>query len=1050
MIAWFARNSVAANILMLLILFAGFSALRSGDVAVEFFPELDVKVVTVSMSLRGATPAEVEEQIIMRIEEAIYDLDGIESLRSIANEGGGRVDVEVADGFSMRVLADDIKSRVDAISTFPEDAENLLVTTPQGDNTAVSVILSGNLHERELHSLSEKIRDEMALLEGISQVEISGVREYEIAVEISENTLQEYGMTIEQVAQAIGQGSVDLSAGTIKSSSGEILLRTKGQAYVMEDFQKIVLRTRPDGSRLTVGDIATVIDGFEEEPFIARFNGAPAATVNVFFSPGQNLLKIADIVKGFVEQRADSLPPGAELTLWRDRAVTVRGRLNTLVTSATFGGILVFVLLTMFLRPQLAFWVCVGIPVAFMGGVALMPFTGVTINIISLFAFILVLGIVVDDAIVTGENIYRHLREGRAPGEECVIMATEEVAGPVTFGVLTTVAAFIPLFFLEGQRGDIFFGIPAIVIPVLLFSLIESKLVLPSHLKHMKVGREASTLGFFSRLQQGVARSLERFVERVYAPVLDWVIRYRYLTLALFLMPIIIIVGLAKSNRMKFVFFDRIGSETTTCNLEMPIGTPFESTEPYIDRIRDVAKELQTKYIDPNTGESVIKYILVTKGGEGLSRGESSGGKPHRGEVALRLIPPEDRTIDVSTDEIVRAWRAGIGVIPGAEVLSFKAHIGRQGAAIELEIKGDNFEQIGVGVAALKERMATYVGVFDIRDDSQNGKAEIQLKLTPRGELLGITMNDLARQTRGAFFGIEAQRVQRGRDDVRVMVRYPLDERKSEENLETMRVRTPAGVEVPLSEVANLEMGTSYSSITREDRKRTVSVEAELDEEVADILVIIDELKYFMDDFVAKNPGLSYAFDGELKDDQKASSSLRRGIWFTAIAIFSLLAIPFKSYLQPLIVMSVIPFGLVGAFIGHMIMGLTLSMMSLFGMLALAGVIVNDSLVLVDYINKKIKGGMPMQEALRNAGRARFRPIILTSLTTFFGLMPLIFERSTQAQFLIPMAVSLGFGILFATFVTLLLVPITYLFLEDSVRALRSYWDWQRPKRRTT
>jgi multidrug efflux pump subunit AcrB len=1040
-IPWFAKNGVAANLLMFGILLAGIRALYVGEIPVEFFPEIEENVVTVSMSYRGATPSEVEQQVVVRIEEAIYDLEGIENLRSEASEGNGSVMVEVAKGYSAREMADDIKARVDAISTFPGESENLQVRTPQGNSTAVSVLVAGDLVEGELRHLAESVRDEMAGLPGISQVEISGVRRYEIGVEVSENTLQEYGLTLGAIAQAIERSSVDLPAGSIKTSGGEVLLRTKGQAYGKDDFEDIVLLTRPDGSRLTIGDIGTVIDGFEENPFIARFNGIPAAVVNVFYTSDQNLLAIADTAKKYVNDKAKNMPPGSEITLWSDRSSSVRERLNTLKSSAISGGILVFIVLTLFLRFQLALWVCVGIPVAFMGAIALMPYIGVTINIITLFAFILVLGIVVDDAIVTGENIYTHLRNGEE-GLEAVITGTQEVSTPVTFGVLTTIAAFIPLLIIEGRWGEIFYGIPAIVIPVLIFSLIESKLILPSHLKHMKTGRDPAKLSFFPRMQHGIARSLERFVEKAYEPFLEVALRQRYLVFALFTACVILVVGLISSNRIRRVPFPTVNSDTATVNLEMPIGTPFEVTEPHLDRILAEAEKLREKYNVPGDPR-VIEYILSTKGGSGLSRGRAGGGSPNRGEVAIRLVDEEYRDNKIGVNQLVAEWRKNIGPIPGAEELSFRFARGGGGDAIEVEIKGLDFEVIGKAVAELKEHLATYEGVVDIRDDTQHGKEEIQLALKPTAEQLGLTTEMLASQTRHAFFGQEAQRVLRSREDIRVMVRYPLEERQSIENLENMRIRAPDGSEVPLSEVADIMIGRAYSSIVREDRKRTISVFADIDKDIADVPAIQQSLARFVDDLIVKYPGIIYQFGGEIEEQQKTNHSLYLGVLFTIFAIYALLAIPFASYIQPLIVMSVIPFGLIGAVLGHLVMGLPLSQMSMFGMLALSGVIVNDSLVLVDYVNRKRADGILIHDSVRTAGAARFRAIILTSLTTFFGLVTLIFERSAQAQFLVPMAVSLGFGILFATAVTLILIPVNYLILEDIRNALSRYWKWQ-------
>ncbi|MEM0896395.1 MAG: efflux RND transporter permease subunit [Verrucomicrobiota bacterium] len=1052
LISWFARNSVAANLLMVFIIIAGVQALRSGKIPVEFFPEFEPDEVIISIAYRGASPAEVEEGVVTRIEEAINNVEGVARVVSIAREGAATVVVEVIEGYDLRQLQDDIKARVDAISTFPPDTENLLVRLPQGQNVGVSAILAGDLSERELRNLAEIIRDEINALPEISQVELAGVRNFEIGIEVSENTLQEYGLTLDDVAAAVRRGSVDLPAGEIFTSAGQVLVRTKGQAYVQEDFENITLRTSEDGTRLRIGDIAEVKDGFVENKIIARFNGKPTAVVNVFYSGEQSLLKVAEVVRDYIQERKETMPPGVELDLWRDRSITIDGRLQTLINSAILGGILVFGLLALFLRIELAFWVCIGIPVCFLGAIALMPTLGVTINIISLFAFILVLGIVVDDAIVTSESIYVHLRKEK-DGTAASIKGAQAVAIPVTFGILTTVAAFAPLLNVSGRRGEMFYGIPAIVIPVLLFSLVESKLVLPAHLKHIRTHRKFDRertgirrlLDNIERLQQRVARSLEQFVEKVYTPLLEKTLHNRYIAASIFVAMLVLVVTLISSHRVKYVPFPRVSSETVSVNLQLPLGTPFEVMAGHIDHIHAKALEMRDHLIDPNTGETIVENVLVTKGSRGLSRGDG-GTTTHIGEVSIRLIAPEDREWQIETQEIVKEWRQRIGPIPGAEQLGFRAEIGRGGDPIEVQIESDDFDELQLAAEELKQFLNNFTGVFDVKDDFEVGKEEIQLKIKSEAEHLGLTQDDLARQVRQAFFGEEAQRIQRGRDDIRVMVRYPREERESLENLESLRIRTPDGAEVPFANVAEAVMDRAYSTIVRINGRRQIDVSADIEKDVVNAPALEEAMFDRLAEMQTRYPGLTYSLDGEIRDRRDANESLLVGVVFTLLAIYALLAIPFRSYVQPLIVMSVIPFGLIGAVLGHMLMGKALSMFSTFGMLALSGVIVNDSLVLVDYVNQRRREGMSVFEAARRAGAARFRAIILTSLTTFFGLIPLLLEKSTQAQFLIPMAISLGFGILFATFVTLLLVPVNYLMLEDLRKLVGRYWHWQTGK----
>ncbi len=1021
MIAWFARNAVAANLLMVVILAAGLHAVTQ-RIPLEVFPSFEPQVISISVPFRGATPSDVEEAVITRVEEAIFDLEGIKELRATAVEGRAGIAVEVDKGFDPREVLDDVKNRVDAIATFPAEADRPIYSLAKRRREVISVVVSGDLPERELRRYGELVRDDIAALPGITQVELQAVRPYEIAVEVSENVLHQYGLTFDDVAAAIRRASLDLSAGSIRTSGGEVLLRTKEQAYVDEDFASILVKSRPDGTRLTLGDIARVRDGFEENPVHASFNGKRAVVVEVYRVGDQNAIEVAEKVKAYVASAGQRFSPAVALTYWRDSSRIVKSRLNTLIDSAVLGGALVFGLLALFLRFSVALWVCVGIPIAFAGALALLPTLGVTINIISLFAFILVLGVVVDDAIVTGENIYTHLKRGEPPGE-AVVTGTREVAVPVTFGVLTTVAAFVPLLLIEGHRGQLFAQIPMIVIPVLLFSLVESKLILPAHLRHLDVTRPE---GLLVRLQQRVAGALEAFIKRLYQPALAAALRERYLTLSLFVGVAIVVYAMVSAGHVNFVFFPRVQSETARATLVMPPGTPFETTERHIERITRAAQAIQAEHMDAR-GTGVVLGIMSFVG----STGGSGAGRSHVGQVMFQIQAPEERASQVSSSDLVREWRRRIGIIPGAESLNFRAEIGRGGDPLDVRLSGRDVGQLNAMAQAVKARLRTYPGVFDVEDSFERGKEEMRISIRPEAQLLGLSAEHLARQVRQAFFGAEAQRIQRGRDDVRVMVRYPLDERRSLANLESMYIRTPQGVEVPFSEVAQLSMGRGYSVIKRIDRRRVVDVTADVNKETANVEAIKRDLETFLAGIEARFPEVRYTLEGEAREQRESFASLRLGLAFVLFVIYALLAIPFRSYLQPLIVMSVIPFGVVGAILGHVVLDMNLSILSYMGMLALVGVVVNDSLVLVDYVNRRRAEGMALIDAVRTAGVARFRAVLLTSLTTFAGLTPLIFEKSTQAQFLIPMAVSLGFGILFATLITLVLVPINYLVLED-------------------
>ena len=1020
MIAWFTRNHVAANLLLISIVLGGLFSLSS-KLPLEVFPSFVSDRINISVSLRGSTPEDAEKGVTIRIEEALQDLEGIKQISSRSSEGASQVSVEVDTGYDERELLADIKSRVDAINTFPADAEKPVIGLIQRKREVIAVTVSSDYNEKETLEYAEQVRDELLRIPAITQVELSGVRNYELAIEVSQDTLRQYDLTLAQISSAIANSSSDISAGNLKTEGGDVLIRSKGQAYRKDEFASIVIKNQADGTIIRLSDIATINDDFEETPVRTRFNGKQAAFIDVYRIGPQSAIEVADAVKNYITSEQANLPQGFYLSYWDDDSEVVKSRIATLTSNALQGGILVLGLLTLFLRPAIAFWVFIGIPVSFMGAFMAMAAFGVTINVISLFGFILVLGIVVDDAIVTGENVYTHLKTAKS-GEEAAIKGTQEVATPVTFGVLTTVAAFLPLGFIEGARGAIFAQIPVVVIPVLLFSLIESKFVLPAHLKYIKLRQQKGKGSKLEQLQQRFADGFEHAILKYYQPVLGLALRNKLATVSLFMGVFLIILTMITSGWTKFIFFPRIPSETVRVNLTFPAGTPFEVTNKYIIDMSDKARELQRKYQDEETGQSIILNILASTGGR--------GGAANSGSVRFEITPAEQRESDIGSRELVKEWRQLIGVIPGAESLTFRAEIGRSSNPIDIQLSGNSITTLQTVAEQIKQRLATYPSVFDIADSMSDGKEELQIELTEQGLALGLNRVDVSRQVRNSFFGVQVQRIQRGRDDVRVMVRLPIDERRSVADLKDILIQTPNGGRVPLSHVATLVPGQSPSTITRIDRYRTLNVSADVEKTDTNMTVLQADLKTYLDELVQQYPGVSHSLEGEAKEQRESFGSLLWGMVFVFFVIYGLLAIPFKSYLQPLVVMSIIPFGMIGAVIGHWIMAMELTIMSLLGMLALIGVVVNDSLVLVDFINKKRSEGLDLMEAVKTAGVARFRPVMLTSLTTFIGLMPLLFEKATQAQFLIPMAVSLGFGIIFATFITLLFVPVNYMLME--------------------
>ncbi|NOR69754.1 MAG: MMPL family transporter [Methylomarinum sp.] len=1031
MIRWFTYNDVAANLLMLLIILAGLYALPT--IPMEVLPRYESDVINIRIANPGATPEEMERDVVMRVEEAIHDLEGIKEIISTAVEGTSTVDVEVARGYQARELMDDLKARIDAINHFPEDIERPDLKVAQRNHDVISVVLSADMSEADLRRLGEKVRDDIAALNGISQVELTGVRPYEIAIEVSEQQLQRYGLTFEEIARAINRSSLNVSTGTIKSKGGDILLSSRGQAYSQEDFEKIVIRSAEHGIRLVLGDIATVTDGFMEGNLASVYQGKAAVMIDITRVGNENAIAIADAVKQYINQAQQGLPANIEISYWRDRSKIIKGRINTLLKSACQGGILVFLLLTIFLRLSVALWVCVGIPVSFLGVLAIMPLLGVTINVNTVFAFIMVLGVVVDDAIVTGENIYRHLQQQVGDSVEATIAGVKEVAAPVTFGVLTTVVAFVPMLSIEGRRGQMFAFIALIVIPALLFSLLETKFILPAHLKHCQPINRSSANNWLEKLQNVCGDQLAHFITVYYRPFMVLAVKQRYFTGAVFFGTSLIILSLVIGGHIGFTFFPRIESEVARAKLTMPVGTPYELTDRYTRQIANAAQTLQQRYINEVDGKSIIKAVYSVTGQS--DRGGNP--QPQEGRVMFEVEPPESRVPNIPVSRLVREWREQIGTIPGVEDLNFRAEIGHGGSPVDIQLKSNDLQQLEGFAKEIKIRLLNFSEVFDVNDNFEGGKQELRLNIKPRAEFLGLTLSDLSRQVRQAFYGLEVQRIQRNREELKVMLRYPLSDRLSLDNLESMYIRTPEGIEVPFADVAELQPVHGSAVIRRIDRNRAFNITADINKRKGNINAIRHEINGFLQQLSSNYPDVRYSFAGEAKEQDESFSSLVLGMVFMLVVVYALLAIPFASYTQPFIVMSVIPFGLIGAVLGHLIMGMNLTMNSVLGMLALSGVVVNDSLVLIDRYNQLRKKGESVEKAIINAGCSRFRAILLTSLTTFVGLVPLIFEQATQAQFLIPMAVSLGFGILFTTIITLVLVPALCVILEDVHHSLK-------------
>ena len=1037
-IRWFILNTVAANLLMVFIIIAGIFTLSR--LRMEVFPDITIPIINVSVVYPGASPEDIEESICVKVEEQVQGVNGLKRITSSSNEGYGSINIEVENGYDIDEVKDEVKSQVDAITSFPDDAEKPTIRSFDGQPEVITIAVHGHVDEASLLNIAEKVRDEVSELPNITQTRL-GKKPREISIEISENTLQKYGISFDYVANKIRTSSMDVPGGAIETYDGEILIRSKGQAYTGEEFGIIPVLSLADGSTVFLRDIAEIVDGFQDVEYDIKFNSEPALLIRVYRTGEQNALDIADAVHGYIKKKNPVMPPGVSLTTMKDESVILRGRIELLTENAYLGLGLVLIVLALFLKPKLAAWVSLGIPISFMGGFWLLPLFDVSINMISLFTFILVLGIVVDDAIVVGENIHIYLKRGLS-GVDAALEGAYQVAKPVIFAVLTTMVTFSPMILVEGALGKIWKIIPVVTILVLMFSLIESLTILPAHLAHMKIN-EAKKKNRFSQwwsdIQMGIHNWLQGFIKNKYTPVLELALKNRGNTVAIAISIFILTVGLVASGFIRFNFFPPLEADIVIAGVEYPEGTPVSLTKVGLDQIEKSAYKLKDS-LEVLYPENKIFINMVSTAGDQPIKTQSARGPgnldatffgSHLAECVIELAPGEERPI--STVEISKIWRELTGPIPGVKQVTFDSDLFTTGAPIEIQLSSVNREDLKAVTNSLKDKLQTYAGVFDIKDSFSAGKDEIKLNLLPEAQNYGITMASLARQVRQAFYGDEVQRVQRGRDEVKVFLRYPKDERVSLNNLEQMNVRVGNNVEVPLGQVAQGELSSGYSTITRTDRKRSISITADVDlsEANANEILAKFETEHIVP-ILLDYPSVNYSFEGEQREQRDTLSSLFKNFALALFVVYVLLAVPFKSYLQPLIIMSAIPFGFTGAVIGHIIMGMNLAVLSIIGIVALSGVVVNDSLVMVDFINRyKRDDGKTSLEAALAAGPRRFRPILLTSITTFVGLFPLLIEKSVQAQFLIPMAISLAYGVLFATLITLILVPTSYLIIED-------------------
>lgn len=1042
-IRWFVNNKVVANLLMMLIIITGATTIPL--LKMEVFPEIDLNIINVSTVYPGATPSDIEEAICIKIEERLQGLEGVKKITSTSSENVGSVRIELLQGEDINDMLDRVKAEVDAIDSFPENVEKPICRKIVGSNPVISVAVHGDLDDIILNKLTEDIKDEIDALPEITFSSIVADLETEIAIDIDEASLRKYDLSFQQIAQSIQQWSINMPSGSIKTSDGEILIRSNSQGYTTYDFAKIPIIADSNGAIVYLGDISVIRDTFSDQfELDFFFNGDRANLITVFRVGNQNALDVSEAVRNYVDNKNNVLPNSVSVTAWDDEARILSSRIETIVRNARQGLILVILVLALFLKPKLAFWVSLGIPISFMGGFWLFAPLNLSINMLSLFTFILVLGIVVDDAIVVGENIALFRERGMNP-TEAAVKGAYQVSKPVFFAVLTTMVTFAPMLSVEGEIGSIWRIFPLVVISVLIWSLIESLTILPAHLAHSTDNEPKNSVLLllskqWQKIQDKIVSGLKYVITQYYKPLLTKAVDSPFTTLSFSTGIFVLTIGVMLSGFLKFSFFPAVEDDLAIATIEYPSGTPIEITEEGFKYLEQAASLLEKELKREFPNQKVIKnrlstigYLpMLTKTSRGPGNLNALFAGPNMAEVALELAPSEKRNI--STEDVVRKWRNFMPTLPGVKELSFKSDLFSAGDPINIQLSSKYMDDLIQAKNELKSQLVRFPGVFDVADNYNVGKEEISINLLPAAKNYGVSMMMVASQVRQAFYGLEVQTVQRGRNELKIILKYPKDQRSSISHLENMMILAPNGSTIPVRQVAQLEIGEGLSSIERKDRKRSINVTADVDLSISNGNEVIASItKNILPLILKKYNSVNYSLEGEQQEQGENLKSLGKNFLLAMIVVYMLLAIPFKSYFQPLVVMSSIPFGITGAVIGHILMGMNLSVLSMMGIVALTGVVVNDSLVMVDFINRYRDEGNTIRDAVLEAGPRRFRPIFLTSLTTFVGLIPLILEKSTQAKFMIPMAVSLSFGVLFATAITLLLVPVSYLTLEKYI-----------------
>ncbi|WP_146521834.1 efflux RND transporter permease subunit [Stieleria varia] len=1013
-----ARNTIAANLLMFILLGGGLWS--AAAIQKEVFPESQLDIVEVSVGYPGASPEEVEQGILRPIEGAVRSVDGIQRLDSAARESSGTVTIELVAGQNRMKAFQDIDQAVSRIRTFPEQIEQPEVRLQSEQREVMRVVIYGDIDVWALRKLAEQLRDTLLSTEEITQVELRRVPQYVTHIEIPRQQLREYGLTLPDVADIIRTASQDVAAGSVQTSAGEILLRVKARKQWADEFAKIEIVSGREGPSVTLGDLATICDGFEEVGFHSQFSQTPSVELDIFRVGSQSPIDIAAVVEKTMSEFESVMPPGVDWRIDRNNAEEFRRRLNLVLENAGMAVVIVLVILAIFLEFRLAFWVMMGMVVSFVAGILFLPLFGVSINMISLFGFLVVLGIVVDDAVVVGENVYEK-RQTDANHEDASIAGTREVASPVVFSVLTNIVAFVPLLFIPGETGKFWGPLPVVVIIVLTLSLFESLFILPAHLAHAReVVHRRGLWALPHRAQQGFGRGFSRLVDILYRPILLFCLKYRYVVASVALALFLLVGGYATSAHMGMILMPEVSADEIEAGVRMPVGT----TQDQSAEIARVVTEASLRMFDEHNLYEVAEGIKTNVRGQDFI------------DVEIVMKPPDQR--DMTANEVIELWRESIGDLPGVDQVTFEAERGPGGGGrrdISVALSHSNIEVLDKAARDFVARVEQYANVRDVSDNYNKGKSQYDFRLLPEGRALGLTDEGLGQQLRGAFFGSLALRLLRGTNEVEVRVKLPKDQREDIHHLEDLVIRTPSGAEVPLMDVAELKKNVAFSRINRRDGRRAISVSMDVEPKRAITQVISAMEKDALPALRRDYPGITWTFDGSNAEMRRATSALWGYFGLALAVIYSLLAIAFRGYVQPLIVLVAIPFGIVGAVLGHIWLGYDISLVSLMGVIALSGVVINDSLIMIDYANRRRQNDVDCNafDAISQAGVRRFRPILLTTLTTFGGLVPLIFERSLQAQYIIPMAISLGFGIVFSTAIILVLIPCLYLILEDLI-----------------